>query len=885
MKLTFFHQLSLKVRVTVFTLIIFVISIWLIVFYAQKMLQNDMRYLLGEQQLSTVSLLATEIDSELNNRFNALDIVAVRTLRIDIKYDSVVLQNILEQNSVLQQLFNGGAYIMDLNGIPVASFPVSTEKISVNDKDDTIQSWKVGKKIISRPFIDKHLNTPVFVMTVPIRDKQNKIIGGVSGIINLGIPNFLDDLTKSRYSKTGYYLLVAPKYRMVVTASEKSRVMENLPAKGINPFIDDFIDGYEGPAETVTPRGVKMLASAKPVHIANWYVCVLLPIAEAYAPIQAMQYRIFSATFFLMCLISGAMWWMLKHELTPLIITLKNLASWKNTPNDVQFLPTFGREEIDALINGFNNLLEVLQERERYLQAIIENEPECIKIINQEGQLLQMNAAGLRMIDADSLEQAIERNFISLIAPEYRAAFMALHEKVIAGETVQLQFEIIGLKNNRHWMETNAVPMIANGKRVHLAVTRDITERKEVEFELLERKAQLKLLVEKERANSIEKSNFLATLQLLNQELNQKEHYLRELIDNFPFMVWLKDTEGRFLAVNRILAKNFGEDHPNNVFGKTDFDYSPKEMAEGYQKDDLLIMQTKQQKMLEEKVVNYLGKSSWFETFKAPVFGENGKALGTVGFARDISERKRIELQLHENQVQLQLLVEKECQNSIEKSNFLAMLTHELKSPLTTIELATGNIQRGTNPEINALSLKHIQSAASDMSVIIVRCLQADKLEQENSIINLKTFPIDVLIHDRRSQGQWLEPDKKTRLQIDIPAQFLITSDELSCRIIVSNLVENALKYSPEKSVVTISAKVDAEKAGVLIAVCNEIGKAGKPDVDKVFDKYYRGANAQRLRGTGLGLWLVRGIATQLGGTVNYIEHNDKVEFQLWLPQ
>jgi PAS domain S-box-containing protein len=607
-----------------------------------------------------------------------------------------------------------------LNGVAVAS----NNKINLNTADEHyIIRSDIGEKTISRPFIDKQLNTPVFVMTVPIQDKQTKIVGSISGVINLGVPNFLDDLTKSRYGKTGYYLLVAPKYRMVITASEKSRVMEQLPAKGINPFIDSFIDGYEGPAETVTPRGVKMLASAKPVHIANWYVCVLLPLAEAYAPILAMQHRMLLATFLLTLIIGGAIWWMLKRELSPLVVTLKNLASWSHSPNDVQFLPVFGRKEIDELIGGFNRLL--------------------------------------------------------------------------------------------------------------------------------------------------------ATLQRLNQALNQKERYLRELIDNFPFMVWLKNTEGCFLAANQVLAKNFGEDNSNNMFGKTDFDYSPKELAEGYRKDDLLVMQTKQQKMLEEKVINHLGEISWFETFKAPVFDENGKALGTVGFARDISERKQIELQLHENQMQLQLLVEKERQNSIEKSNFLAMLTHELKSPLATIELATKNIQRSQSPAITELSFKHIQTAAHDMSVITQRCLLADKLEQGNSTINLTTFSLDVLIHEIIQN--------ESRIQLDMLQPLLITSDELSCQIIVGNLVENALKYSPANSIVNLT--VTTEQTGILISILNEIGKAGKPDSDKIFEKYYRSTNAQRLRGTGLGLWLAQGIARQLDGQVNYIEHNDKVEFQLWLSQ
>jgi signal transduction histidine kinase len=235
--------------------------------------------------------------------------------------------------------------------------------------------------------------------------------------------------------------------------------------------------------------------------------------------------------------------------------------------------------------------------------------------------------------------------------------------------------------------------------------------------------------------------------------------------------------------------------------------------------------------------------------------------------------------QLQENDKTLQLLIEKERNTSIEKSHFLAMLAHELKSPLATIEFATENIQRSKNPQIIELSFSHIRKATQDMSIITQRCLQVDKLEQPNSTIIDTTFSLNSLIYESLKGFE-----AASRLQIDMTSPLTVTSDELLYQIVISNLVENALKYSPEKSVVNISVKKNTASAGILISVSNEIGKAGKPDAAKVFEKYYRHTNAQRFRGTGLGLWLVRGIVTQLGGNVNYIEHNNKVKFQVWLP-
>jgi diguanylate cyclase (GGDEF)-like protein/PAS domain S-box-containing protein/hemerythrin-like metal-binding protein len=126
-----------------------------------------------------------------------------------------------------------------------------------------------------------------------------------------------------------------------------------------------------------------------------------------------------------------------------------------------------------------------LKDSESRLRAIIENEPECIKILDAEGRLVQMNPAGLRMIEADHAEQAIGQLVLDLIAPEHREAFAELHDRVIAGKSAQLEYEIIGIKGGRRWVDTHAVPMKeADGQTVHLAVTRDIQERKQAEHQL-----------------------------------------------------------------------------------------------------------------------------------------------------------------------------------------------------------------------------------------------------------------------------------------------------------------------------------------------------------------------------------------------------------------
>ncbi len=147
-------------------------------------------------------------------------------------------------------------------------------------------------------------------------------------------------------------------------------------------------------------------------------------------------------------------------------------------------------------------------------------------------------------------------------------------------------------------------------------------------------------------SRTIETNIDIRALKQSESRLRKIEKYQRAFIDSLPFMVWIKDEESRFISVNTVLAKSFGEDKPENLIGKTDFDYSSKELAEYYRQEDLSVLQSKQPKFVDETFVDAQGKTHWIETFKAPAIDNDGNLLGTVGFARDISERKIIENEL-----------------------------------------------------------------------------------------------------------------------------------------------------------------------------------------------------------------------------------------------
>ncbi len=126
---------------------------------------------------------------------------------------------------------------------------------------------------------------------------------------------------------------------------------------------------------------------------------------------------------------------------------------------------------------------EALRESEQRLRAIFETEPECVKILDGRGRLLEINPAGLAMLEADSIAEAKQKSLLNYVLADYHHEFGVLFQRVMRGESGTLVFEIEGLKGTRRWLETHVVPMWDTKGKVTrlLGVTRDITERRRAE--------------------------------------------------------------------------------------------------------------------------------------------------------------------------------------------------------------------------------------------------------------------------------------------------------------------------------------------------------------------------------------------------------------------
>ncbi|MEW6514026.1 MAG: response regulator [Pseudomonadota bacterium] len=507
------RRLSLKTRVTLLTLAIFLLGIWSLALYLGRVLHQDLERLLGDQQFSTASYLADEVNHELSYRIALLTSIA-KSIPAAALNDASSAQAYLAQHPLLSGVFNGGMLIIQSEGICIAEVSPGTGRVGVDyrDIDSVATALKEGKASIGRPVIGKKLGMPLIGMTVPIRDAQGKVIGALSGITNLGLPNFLDGVTATGNLQHGaYMLLVAPQYRMIVTSSDPQRVMEQLPAAGVNPAIDRFIEGYEGSAIVVNPAGVEVLAAAKRILIADWYIAVLLPTAEAFAPIRDMLQRMVLAALLLSLLAGGLTWWVLRRQFAPMDDAARRLTDIDATDQMLQPLPIVRKDEVGHLIAGFNHALAIAHEREATLRKFsqaMEQSPESIMIADLDSRIEYVNAAFLRISGYAAGEMIGQTPRLLHSGKTPQATYDALWQSLHRGDSWKGEF-INRRKDGSEYVEFASITPLrqADGRITHyLAFKEDITEKKRMGQELDRHRHHLEVLVA-ERTAALDAAN------------------------------------------------------------------------------------------------------------------------------------------------------------------------------------------------------------------------------------------------------------------------------------------------------------------------------------------------------------------------------------------
>jgi len=471
-----------------------------------------------------------------------------------------------------------------------------------------------------------------------------------------------------------------------------------------------------------------------------------------------------------------------------------------------------------------------LVENEAYLRAVIDNEPECIKIVDSQGRLRQMNPAGLEMIEADSFEQVSGGAVIKLIAPEYREAFTAMHKRVLAGEVMQLEFEVLGLKGGRRWLETHAVPMNDHGEVVHLAVTRDITARKHFEDALRRSDAYNKLLFADSRV---------------------------------PMVVMDPDTF-RYTDCNQAAVAIYGMSSREELLGLTPLDVSDAFQYDGTASSVAAKSVVEETKTNGSSIFLWRHRRKNGEIWDGKVYlmqlQQNEKTFFLFSL-EDVTEQNRAREELRAKTEALQ-------RSNSDLERFAYSVSHDMRQPLRAVSGHLQLLQRSLKDKLDEDERENMNFAlegARRMDSMIVSLLDYSRVGRKTETMQM--LESRVALNEAMS---FLTPlIKDTNAQVELNGewpQIYASRDELTR--LFQNLISNAIKFCDVDQAARVEIDSSMNNHVWRVSVRDHGVGIDPSQIDRLFMFFSRLQSRVRFEGTGMGLALCRRIVEHHQGRI-----------------
>lgn len=350
----------------------------------------------------------------------------------------------------------------------------------------------------------------------------------------------------------------------------------------------------------------------------------------------------------------------------------------------------------------------------------------------------------------------------------------------------------------------------------------------------------------------------------LEARVSDRDRMFQSVLDTIPVRVFWKDLDGAYLGCNQRFADDAGEDSPQAMIGKNDYQMPWGPEADAYRSDDAKVTQSGQAKIdFEEPQTTPQGEQIWLQTSKIPLKDHRGATTGILGTYTEITARKRAEAQREE------LLSQLEDKN-VELERFTYTVSHDLKSPLVTIQGFVGVLQEELellpklDPEtarLVAMSMSRIQSATISMQDMLDELLEMSRVGRvlgERRPQNLGPLVQQALAH---CAGILEEAGATVEVSEGLPTVHV---DGARMVQVLQNLIENACKYRAAYRPLKLDFVGRAD--GSLAVSDNGIGIAEqhRKRVFGLFEKL-----DESTPGNGIGLALVHRILKSHGGSVH----------------
>ncbi|HEW79347.1 MAG TPA: PAS domain S-box protein [Phycisphaerales bacterium] len=398
-------------------------------------------------------------------------------------------------------------------------------------------------------------------------------------------------------------------------------------------------------------------------------------------------------------------------------------------------------------------------------------------------------------------------------------------DQSVHGVEMQITLKVNG-EEITPWIRISAEPlMIDNCRHVVIAVD-DITDRKRAE-----------------------------------EAVVHEQNLLRSLMNNIPDSIYFKDTESRFIRVNKGLADWHGVSDPAEVVGKTDFDFFTEQHARKSYADEQRILETGQPLVgIEEKETWADGRVTWVSTTKMPLRDEDGRIIGTFGISRDITERNLVKQKLEQTILELK-------RSNDDLQQFASVASHDLQEPLRMITSYLQLLDKRYRGKLDADADEFISFAVDGAKRM--QGLISDLLAYSRVGTRGKPFEScdceSIITKAIRDLDRIIEENNAVVTHDPLPT---IMADTTQLEQVFRNLISNAIKYRRKDQAPNIHISAEQKDNEWLFSV-RDNGIGIEPEFSgRIFAIFQQLHGRDEYEGSGIGLAICKRVVERHGGRI-----------------
>ena len=359
----------------------------------------------------------------------------------------------------------------------------------------------------------------------------------------------------------------------------------------------------------------------------------------------------------------------------------------------------------------------------------------------------------------------------------------------------------------------------------------------------------------------------------------EKEAWFRNMADNSPVMIWVAGPDKNCTYFNntwlaftgRTLEQELRNGWIEGVHpGDTETFLAEFHNAFHYQQPFLI----------EYRLRRNDGQYRWIQDVGKPTFSGDGVFTGYIGSCSEIHKQRRmkeeLEYQVSQRTSELLDALRREKEMNELKSKFVSMASHEFRTPLSIVLSSTLLIEQYSSGLVDSKVEKHlnkIKSSVNNLTSILNDFLSLDKLEQGTTDLEIEVFDISDFMRTVVEEVQVLRKNGQ-QIKVGHTGDPVTVLDQKKLRYIMTNLVSNALKYSPEDGKIELFTEHDDRSLKITLRD-NGIG-IPEQEQEKMFTKFFRAKNTGGIHGTGLGLTIVKRYVELMNGNVNFTSRENQ---------